>query len=195
MILHSYAPAFGFSYGEKTVSGADLWIEYEVLFTSFPTGSSSGDISAFKGIGLEEGVFIYLDGGQYKFWTFWANNGPFQAVSLSTWYLVDQRYSPGFPGLSELWVDGVDQGVVATTGLSDAITAIDVGLYAADGSENVFLRNLKVGTSRGASDVWSTDFSGSLATIFTSTVVDPGNTLEIVSVLVPTTSMYWRARS
>lgn len=178
-------------YAQKDISplGA-LWVGCDIKWLAdLP---STGEFTGVP-VGLDDGVTgIAGAGGWYAqgtsgpaLNTYFATNGPFAGVALSTWYHVDY-YWERTPVVEELWVDEADQGVTtAGSPWSDDIVSVQFGMVFPGGWETnyeLYLAAPTIGTSRGGSEVFSTplvDFSDFDAT-------DAGDgTLEIVTVPGP----------
>lgn len=183
-ILHIKSVGTGQAYATKTLAGADLWLGFDVMFLStVPIDDPTGAIGGFATSGGTKisGWFVQNDGGTNKWWADWADNGPFGTLTTSVWYHVDYRWKPGTPITEELWVDGVDQVETFSATITSTVGAAFFGLRSPTGGEELFIRGITVGTSRGGAQVWETDLEGELGDIFDTTVVGSGQTLELWS--------------
>lgn len=177
-------------YALKNVTGADLWLGFDIYFQAQLPPGSGDETGAFgffndsTGIAGGDSVFLNYTGGvTEQWWTENSSNGPWGVVALHNWYHVDFRYKPSDFTVSALFINGVDQGVVASGSSIHAITSIGLGATFESGgwetTYEIYIASPKVGTSRGASDVWSSDLSAGLS-VFDSTTVGAGQTLEVI---------------
>ena len=177
-------------YAQVLVSTSDLWVRCHAKFLSdLPTGTDFGSLpvavaDAF-GLASASGWGVYADSGSDFLFSQHATNIPFASVTTDVWYLVDLHFATGSPRTEELWVDDVDQNATNSSNTADAATAVSFGIAFPGGWETnygLYLANLKIGTSRGASDIWTTTLTD--LSDFDSTV-NPDGTLEVVSVTGP----------
>lgn len=169
---------------------ADVWVRCHVKWLSDLPGDllqgaevvGIGDATA---IGDADAFAIYGDSGAAKLLTLYDTNRPFATVALDTWYMVDLRFVKGSPRSTELWVDDVDQNVTVSGNQTQDATDVGFGLLYPGGWETdheLLLCNLKIGTTRGGTEVWTT----SLADLSDFDVTQAGDgVLEVVSVTGP----------
>lgn len=171
----------------KAVSGADLWLGFDIYFVA-QLPPSNGDFAGYvaefgSASGLPiDGVFVQNYSGTPKFSTGRTNNGPFAAAATGVWYHVDFRYRPDVPIGTGMFVDNVDQAVTSAFFDTGAIDSVAFGVEFPDSWMTTFefyIRNITVGSTRGATDAWNGDITAGLGA-FTSTHIGAGQTLEVI---------------
>ena len=173
----------------KDLVGADVWIGFDIYFVGgLPpiNGNSTGYIAstADASHSQQDGLFIRNYVGTVKWETDYSSNGPFASVTASSWIHIDFRSVPGIPINEDLWVDSIDQSVGNVSNNAIAIGSVGFGSWFSGGWETsyeLYIRNIKVGSTQGASNIWTTNLSGAIGTIFDSVVVGAGDTLEIIA--------------
>lgn len=188
-VLHvTLANALDTAWAQKNLTGADLWLGYDIYFVAGIPGVGSGNNTLDFGwfgdavISARQGAFLYDDGAAIKIWTDQSNNGPFATVTTGVWYHVDQRYAPGTPIGVGLFVANADQSETSTANVANAIDHVgfgDAGAFGWESGYELYIRNITVGATRGASGVWNGDITTGLAA-FDSTHVGAGQTLEVI---------------
>lgn len=181
-------------YARKDVSLTDLWVRCHVKWTSdlpVNVGEATGAVVSLDDAGGNahgNGWFIgVLAPGPAAWFGWWQNEPGFTTPTIVTdqWYKVDLHYMTGTPTTDALWIDDVDLGITNSHNDTDTVTSLSFGniwVGAWQTNYDVYICNIKVGTSRGASDIWA-PFLSSLA-VFDSTV-NPDGVLEAVNVPGP----------
>lgn len=179
-VLHARSDGGNGAWAELNVSGADLWIGFDIYFVEIPAGSPFSGLAGFGSAGDVAEDFVFVDPGPpFKLWTNFASNGPFATITEGVWYHIDFRHVPGSPLTTGLWVDDVDQSATSGTNQTNAISRAFVGLWDPGDDQEVYIKNIEVGTTRGASNVWTDDLSTGLAA-FDDTTVNGAATLEVI---------------
>jgi hypothetical protein len=143
-----------------------------------------------------ESIFIYQASG------FSESNPPFNDSTIApianTWQTIELHFKSGVVG--EAWVDGV-QAWTSAAG-SGAITSVTVGQSvssAPNAAGIAYIGYVKVGSTRGAADIFSEDFASGLLSVWdsvdgtVSVVDDPfGGDTDFPAVLTSTPSADWR---
>jgi hypothetical protein len=104
---------------------------------------------------------------------------PAVPITAMQFYTVELHSTAGTPQLTEVWIDGVSVGAITVTGtLTGDIEFFDVR-GSGGWTGKVYVDNYKIGSTRGASDIFSDDFEGTLSgwgfvSADTSIIADPG---------------------
>lgn len=187
-------------YAQVNVTGADIWVGFDIKFVAdLPPSNTNntGYILAFADAGGIDGgevLFVGKNSGLMEWELAYPLDVRFQTIGgpqpgdvvTGHWYHIDFLYSPGSPANEEMWVDGIDQGLVPDSNDTDAVTAVSFGCIFPGGWETayeLYYANMMIGTSKGDDGIWTT----SLADLsdFDSTYVGSGGTLTVVTVPGP----------
>lgn len=180
-------------YARKNVSLTDLWVRVHVKWLADLPGDNqfTGAVVSLDDAGGNtnaDGWYIGFPTGQSKQWFgWWQNESGFTTPAIVTnqWYMVDLHYATGTPTTDAFWIDNVDKGITNSHNDTNTVTSLSFGnVWFGSWQTNyeMYIANIKVGTSRGASDIWAPTLA-SLAD-FDSTV-NPDGILEVVSVQGP----------
>lgn len=181
-ILHVVSGATaGETYVEKTIAGADVWVRFDIYaldsasaITPFLLVTAGGSaIGGFTAGG---------SGGTYGFSGYNASiETNSEELRPGRWYRVDVHIVPGNPIVEERFIAGRDQGETSTGNVPGPIGALRFGdLDGGGGTWEFYIRNIKVGSTRGDDDIWTTDLTDPIGTVFDDVVMAASETVEIV---------------
>lgn len=183
------------------ISSSPVWISFEASFssallthiaglggsTAHPFGGVYDDTESYE---LEVAL---KEGGTNWSWIAFGGSGASgdHAASFSALqaYLIEIHVTAGSPYAASIFVDGVSWGSITppdnATGFQHY--ELDPAIGSAPAGSYVYIDNFKVGSTRGASDILSDDFEGSLPGVWgeyydasvASIVADPGITAPV----------------
>lgn len=160
----------------------DLWVTVDVLFASdalaaWLAGEQSGEFCQFtdalsnyqESAQITSAGFVWPDEG-------WASgsiasNGA--SPIADAWQTLEMHRKVSASQITELYVNGSLIGTSADLGNPTQFVSVgQEGTVVNDATGVVYIRNPRVGTTRGASDVYADDFSSGDLSAWTNTVGD-----------------------
>jgi hypothetical protein len=149
---------------------SEVWLTYDLYYSSLSFVGWLGDeygpaFSDLVRADTHRMAYVWLmwdSGSSGLFYTLYlegtSQNESASGALADNWQTIEMHYSSGNQG--HLYIDG---SLLVTTGVgsSDLINSIKVGCIQGDllVNDQVYIRNVKVGTTRGASDLFADDFS------------------------------------
>lgn len=172
---------------------AEVWVTFDLLLpaAAIDLWTANGTENYVRLLSIESSDFVILQDPDVsgELWNgeggvFGGEQGSIPAPTPDSWKTVEVHYQDG--GLSEFFIEGATVWSTSAYGSGDQ-TSIEFGVFDASFPGSfIYVGNVKIGSSRGASDYFSDDFSsGNLSAWYATS----GDVSVVDDPLVPVTSM------